>query len=351
MPPYEGHRADDVIVKSPLPSPVSARMAAATTTTTTASPTASASTSPKSKKSSSSSSPSTSSSSKRVDLAQIAYRAAQKVEHDFDQRSTLLLSTRRKGDGAPTKLVAFLSSDELLLSSAGVFDDETEREESVQEDDKNGNHHKKKKTHSQNQPYLISHLKGVSLNSQDDNEMDDDMEDTRERFAERSKNEGYFAVKFVNPSMFSVEKADLTSEAPNRAEKRKKRLKEIASSLVLECKILSDLDKHPNVSQIYATCAKGSKAGFGHRVLEDNFFIVTDEIKETLQDRIQSWRKKESYEAERFDDQERRSRCCIGINILIQSKIGVPARSNKGRFRRADGSGQIVFIWYSIRGW
>eukprot|EP00529_Nitzschia_sp_RCC80_P002911 CAMPEP_0113456100 /NCGR_PEP_ID=MMETSP0014_2-20120614/8712_1 /TAXON_ID=2857 /ORGANISM="Nitzschia sp." /LENGTH=1108 /DNA_ID=CAMNT_0000347541 /DNA_START=262 /DNA_END=3586 /DNA_ORIENTATION=- /assembly_acc=CAM_ASM_000159 len=291
---------------------------------------------PPSATSSSSSSTTSSQSSKMkwADLAQIASLAAQKVEHDFDKRSALVAGKKKKSsssssssssspttatEASPTKLVALVSPDELLLSTSGVFDDggkttgggkgkaTGDKEASITSSSSSSNN-----SSNSNQPYLISHLDGICL-SQDVEFDDEDIEETRERFAERTSYENYFAVKFVNPSLFSRTSDDgdgdgdgNNAHSPERIEQRKKLVQQVSSSLVLECKILSNLEKkHPHISQVYATTPKGCTAGFGHRVLEDNFFIVTDEIKETLSDRVRSWRNKQSYEAERFDDQER----------------------------------------------
>lgn len=298
---------------------------------------------------------------RKVDLTQIATRAAQKVEQDFDQRSSLAAKTTTSTlSGTTTKLVALLTPDELLFSSSGLIGEGDSGKD-------------ERSTTNYDQSFLFKKLDGISLNDEVTFD-DEDVEEMRERFAERVVNyEQFFAVKLVNPSLFSMineEELDgsYNSNLSKRIEEQKKRVKDAASSLVLECKILSNLDKkHPHISQVYATAAKGCKAGFGHPVPEHNFFIITDAIKETLPDRIHSWRNKQSYEAERFDDHERRQsevtqRLEVGLDVasalaflsyrkivylLNPSKVGFDARMGRIKlfcFTAACEDGEKPFV-------
>lgn len=152
--------------------------------------------------------------------------------------------------------------------------------------------------------FATYHLKCISLGDScgRDPPFSDEMEESRERFADRSR-EGYFSVKFAH--------RDALKKSPKDA-------LNAACAMALEAKTLMNLPKHPHICQIYGVHADGPKAGFTNPLLEGNYFTIVDEISETLKQRISAWRKNESYEEERFDDlQQLQSKITQRLEVVV----------------------------------
>jgi hypothetical protein len=161
-----------------------------------------------------------------------------------------------------------------------------------------------KATSGRHDIFGVYRLKGISLRDSHGRNpsFSDDMEGNRKRFADRS-HEGYFSVKFAHRE---------TLRQSSRA------ALDAACALAVEAKTLMNLPKHPHISQIYGVHAKGPKAGFANRVLEENYFIIVDEISETLKQRISAWRKNKSYAEERYDDlKQRQSEITQRLEVVV----------------------------------
>ena len=185
-----------------------------------------------------------------TDLQRIARQAAIDVEENFANISSL-----RNDDVAA--MIAVFDSEEIAIEktlNSGIF--------------------------------TISGLRGISVRYGRDPPFDEEMEDMRHRFAERS-HKGYFAVKCV--SREAIEKDEETTAST-------------AAALIVEAKILMNLEKHPHICQLYGLNANGTDAWFGGNVMEEEFFLIIDAISETLPERMKAWREKKCYEGERFDD-------------------------------------------------
>ncbi|KAG7354243.1 protein kinase domain containing protein [Nitzschia inconspicua] len=152
--------------------------------------------------------------------------------------------------------------------------------------------------------FSVYRLKSISLGDIHgrDPPFTDEMEENRKRFADRS-NEGYFSVKFAH--------RDALQKSPKDA-------LNAACAMALEAITLMNLPKHPHICQIYGVHVGGPNVGFAKPVLEENYFTIVDEISETLKQRISSWRKRESYEEERFDDlKQRQSEITQRLEVVV----------------------------------
>ena len=161
---------------------------------------------------------------------------------------------------------------------------------------------------------LVALLRSISLRYDRDPPFDYEMEDARDRFADRS-HDAFFAIKSISPA--AVRKDKETAIAAG-------------SSLMLEAKILMNLEKHPHICQVYGLSASGPLASFGSEHLEDNFFLIIDAISETLPERLKAWREKKSYEGERFDDlASRQSRFTQRLEVALEISSAMTFLANR----------------------
>lgn len=107
-------------------------------------------------------------------------------------------------------------------------------------------------------------------------------EEARDRFAERSVEEGaHMSVKRINVQKVMNSERQVTN---------------IAESFMLECRFLANLPKHPHIAQLYAIHAKDYNASY-LAAGEFSFFSIGDSIQETLLERFVKWRQNQSYTA------------------------------------------------------
>ena len=192
------------------------------------------------------------------DLQEIARKAAVAIQEEFDRHSTLRNSSREMA-------VPIFDPKEIMLREI-------------------------RETLSTGRFCSVARLRGISIRYDREEPFDQELEDHRDHFADRSHEE-HFVVKAA-----SYKSITTNTQMAARA----------AASIMLETKILANQAKHPHICQLYGTNASGVTANFGCKQIENGFFIITDMISETLPERMQSWRAKKGYEGDRFDSLESR---------------------------------------------
>jgi hypothetical protein len=210
------------------------------------------------------------------EVEKAARQAAIEVFEDFNDFSALRNDAR-------ANMIALFEPSEVLLDRSSSYGTAACRRHGV---------------------FAVYRLKGISWRESHEGSSihSSDMECNRKRFADRS-NEGYFSVKFTHRE---------TLRQSSRA------ALDAACALALEAKTLMNLPKHPHISQIYGVHAEGPKAGFSNRVLEENFFLIVDEISETLKQRIAAWKKNQSYAEDRYDDlKQRQSEITQRLEVVV----------------------------------
>jgi hypothetical protein len=136
------------------------------------------------------------SSPSETDLQRVARQAAIEVEEEFENISSL------RNDSVAAMVAAF-DPEEIMIET----------------------------TLKSGKCFTISELRGISLRYGRDPPFDEAMEEIRDRFAERSC-EGNFAVKCVNRGAIEKDKETAASTA---------------AALIVETKILMNLEKHPHI--------------------------------------------------------------------------------------------------------
>ena len=187
-------------------------------------------------------------------LAKVARISAREVEEDFHEVSSL-----QNDDVA--SLVAAFDQEEVHVKEGGLVRTDTFFE--------------------------MYELNSITLRYNRDPPFDEGMEEIRSRFADRSS-EGHFSLKCVNRE--TIERDEFAAASA-------------AAAMIVEAKILMNLEKHPHICQLYAMNAHGTDASFGSKTVPQNFFLLMDTIVETLPERMKAWREKKMYhEGQRFDD-------------------------------------------------
>ena len=196
---------------------------------------------------------------KETDLQRTCRKAAERVLGDFESSCGLRNKSRESA-------IAVFDPDEIIVKK---WDDE-------------GLLYKGNFT-------CVARVDGVEL--MDDSGFEDDMEDLRDRVADRVE-DGHFAIKYVNPEAVKGDK---------------KQASHAGAAIMIEAKILMNLAPHPHICNLYGLNASGTDVIFGGSVPQESLFLLIDSISETLPQRMKSWREKKSYhEGERFDELKRR---------------------------------------------
>ena len=162
--------------------------------------------------------------------------------------------------------------------------------------------------------FTVQHLRRIQLRYERDPPFEYEMEDARDRFADRS-HEPYFAVKSISPKCVTADRSNAATSG---------------ASLMLEVKILMNLEKHPHICQVYGLSASGPMASFGSDHLEDNFFMIIDAISETLPDRLRAWKERKCYEGQRFDDlASRQQRLTQRLEVALEITSAMTFLANR----------------------